>query len=305
MATPRAGTGLDHAAGLVHAVIARLGGMRDAPLDPAHAERLDAVEEACRLVADAASESPRSLRAGPVAGLRSLALRLAAEMDGGEDRGLFVGDDGLRGLEAAHGSRPAALMGLGMALDAVAGAIGAPTAPAPCAAAVVWVPRRAARSWARRVDAGLARLERDALRADAGEGLRRDAWGVACPVAVTVAQVTDHACVDARQALARLAEAGSALSQAVARHASQSAAGAAPASAGAAGACLGMVSVVDEGVSLLRDALSERPARSDAVAWRMISRGRTGLAPAEIRALAGAGPVEEAGLRHEADWRAA
>lgn len=305
MATPGTDMGLDHAAGLVHAVIARLGSMRGTPADPAHAERLDAVEEACRLVADAASESPRSLRAGPVAGLRSLALRLAAEMDGAGDLALFADDDGLRGLESAHGSRPAALMGLAMALDAIARGIGSPAAGAPCAASVVWVPREAARTWARKVDAGLSRLEREALRASAGEGLRRDAWGIACPVAVALAQVTDHACVDARQALARLAEAGAALSQAVARHASLSAAGPVPPSGGAAGACLGMVAVVDEGVSLLREALSARAERADALAWRLLSKGRTGLGPAEIRALAGAGPVAEAGLRHEEDWRAA
>jgi len=306
MGIPKAGDAA-HAAGLVHALLAALAGMRPAlPLDPAHAERLDAAEEACRLVADAAGACPSSLRPAFLAGLAALLLRLAVEVDApGADAAAFPDDAALRALEARHGSRAAALMALAMALDAMAPPGGRPSAPEP--AGLLWLPRASVRAWALRVDSTLARLEEEVLLATGRTALARDGWTVACQVAVALAHVTDHACVDARAAFARLAGAGEALSQAVALHASRAVSGSAD---GPALAFLGMVPVVEEGFALLRGGLADRVRTGPAVAWRLVSGGRTGLAPGEVRALAGAagglgGDVEAAGLSYEEEWRAA
>ncbi len=307
---------LAHAAGLIHAVLATL---RDLPardgLDPAHDERLEAVEEAARLVADAAVECPRSLRAAPLAAFRGLVLRLALETDDPSCAGdAYAGDAALAGLETLHGTCAASLMGLAMALSAVEGAVG--RVPVPEAVApdgLVWVPRLAVRAWTRQVVAAVSRLESDVLRGGADPAVARDAWSLACLVSLALAHVTDHACVDVRAALTRVAEAGAALSQAVALRASQDAAGGGGTDA-AAQACLDLVGVVEEGVRLLRTGVDARGSSAATLAWRLVSRGRTGLGPERIEAIVRAcgasvrlpaAELARAARSYEDEWRAA
>ena len=75
-----------------------------------------------------------------------------------------------------------------------------------------------------------------------------------------------------------------------------------------------LVDAVEDGLRLLRSGVDARPASAASLAWRLISRGRTGIDPDSIRAMAmacgspgasGGDEIARAGLSYEAEWKAA
>jgi hypothetical protein len=288
--------------------------------DRAHAGRLRAIEEAARLVAEAAVSAPSSLRGEPLRAFSALVMRLAVECEspaGGTGTLDWNGD--LAALEERHGPLSATLMGVSLAVSNMQAAIGGPREPSRGGIeGVVRVPLPEAKAWARSVVDAVNRLERDVLLREVDPALKRDAWSLACLVSIALAHVSDHACVDARAALERVAESGHALYRAVALRASQSAGGL-DADDAVERSCMALVEVVEDGVRILTEALGRRDADAAVLAWRLIARGRTGLGPdAIVRIAVGAGgerggslamaehgaALAKAAASYEAEWAA-
>lgn len=289
------------------------------PADRALADRLSAIEEAVRLVAGTAEAAPTALRSEPLRAFSALVMRLGVECAGNEGGGSLSWNPDLAALEDAHGSLAAALMGVALALSGMQSVLGgAPSVPVAGIEGVVRVPLPEVRRWARQVEPAVSRLERDVLLRPCGPALRRDAWGLAYLVSIALAHVSDHACVDAQAALGRVADAGATLCRAVALGSSQSAGGGAAADQ-AGKSILALLDVIEEGARIVGDAVTRRAADSPVLAWRLLSRGRTGLGPDAIVRLAvgavrsgrgslaiaeGGAALARAAASYEAEWAA-
>ena len=279
-------TPLAHGATLVGEMLAILGSPElRTKLDPAHADRFDSVEEAARLLADAAQTSPRSLRASPVAAFRKLIIDLALEVeDPGVQAGAFEGE-ALADLETERGTVSAGLMGLYVALGVLESGLPGERKARSGNAIRVWVPRDSLKAWSKHVVSAVSRLESEVLRRRVEPAMAREAWTLAVLASVALAHVTDHASVDAKATLDRLAEAGDSLSRAVALRASQAAAGRTPFGGAAERACLDMVAVVEDGIRLVQDAYLRREDSEGLRAWRSVTKGRTRMASGRVAAL--------------------
>lgn len=285
----KAFSAMERGADLVHAFLGYLEG-RAPTMDPAHAERLSAIEEMARLIADAASGSPRSLRPDLLAEARILVARLAVDVeDPAADLGVFEDDATMRPMEVRVGTVAAALLGLSMAIDAIEAPLRRGRQPyAEQVVAPITLRRVDVRSWASKVVSAVSGLEGSVLLdpAPAPAGLRRDAWSTAIALSSGLAHATEYGLVDARIVMRRLAEAASTITQAVAVISSDAAARGSTMEMRHVEACLAIMPVVEEGMRLVKAALADNYSCSYAMTWHVMVRGRSWVSDAEIDAMA-------------------
>ena len=276
-------------ADLVHAFLAHLD-ERETDMDPAHAERLCAIEEMTRLLADATSASPRSLRADLLADTRLLVTRLAADVeDASADESRFLGDDGMRPIEERAGTLCAALLGLSMAIDAIESAIRRSGSRAPAElTAPITLRRPDVRAWASKVVTAVSGLESHILSDPTcgAPGLRRDAWGTALSLTSALAHATEYGFVDARVVMRRLSEAASLITQAVALISSDAAARGVAMEMRHVETCLSVMPAIEEGMRLVKAALSDPAADAPAMTWHMMVKGRVRLSDEQVETIA-------------------
>lgn len=279
----------ERGADLVHAFLGYLD-ERSVDLDPAHAERLSAVEEMSRLLADATGASPRSLRVEVLAETRILITRLAVDVENpGHDERLFLNDAALRQIEERTGTLAAILLGLSMAIDAIETSLRRSASRSSTAHSVPVALRRAdVKAWARKVVSAVAGLETQIL-SDAScavPGLRRDAWGTALALTSALAHATEYGFVDARAVMRRLADAANLITQAVAVISSDAAAQGMPMDMRQVEACLSIMPAIEEGMRLVKQSVMESPCDSAAMTWHVIAKGRVRLSETEVEAIA-------------------
>lgn len=276
-------------ADLVQAFLGYLEG-HSSRVDPAHAERLCAIEELARFIADAGVDSPRSLRPDLLAETRILVARLAVDVeDADRNFEAFVDDANMKAMEDRVGTVSAGLLGLSMAIDAIEAPLRRGRQAYPDQMVVpVTLRRRDVRAWASRVVSAVSHLEASVLLEPAviPAGLRRDAWGTAIALSSGVAHATEYGLVDARIVMRRLADAASMITQAVAVISSDAAASGSAMEMRHVEACLAIMPVVDEGMRLLKSALQDKGACSYAMTWHVMAKGRAEVTEAEVEAMA-------------------
>lgn len=266
-------------------------------LDVAHAARLSAVQEAARLVSDAARVAPRSLRRSALVDLRHACLRLAADAADPAARHptpLFPHHAKLKQAEEDHGSFAAILIGMADAFSDLAGPApdGSPPEPAHEARSidnVVRFPRQEASRWQADLVKALGSLDRDVISdADAfkatNAAIVRDAWVATLAFSCAAVHAADHDCVDLDDWTGRIGEGTKALTRMFELLAHRKRTGADDGfTDGALIALAELAPVARAGSDMADEARKRRKAESWRFSWRLLSRGRAGMALPEIR----------------------
>lgn len=261
------------------------------PIDPAHAFRLGAVEEALRLVCDAAVAAPTALRIGMLSALRDAVDRLAIDLSTSPRADLPPVLEGMDGeVEAQHGARTAILFSVSRNLEAIE----EQSSPDPTAAKadfgmVVRIPKPSAIAWSRDVVSCLGRLDREVLsRPEASErinaAISRDGWEATVSFAVAATLLADNNCVDTGVFAARIMEGHRAAGRAVGHARSRLSMDAQPTEflSRAIGALEPLSRLLEEMVLQLARARMVRKSDSAFLAWRQLAAGRADVRDPEV-----------------------
>lgn len=266
--------------------------------DEAHRERVEAIEDSGFRLVGAGMDCPASVRKADVAAFRSIVLRTgedAADPFRRAAHPVVPMDRAFADAEERSGTLSAVLFCLAGALlmleDSLGGAVSGTADPSE----IVHIPKGEAREWTKAAMLAMAGVERCVLHAE-GCGERdnlavvRDAWNAVVSLAVAMAQMEDYDGIDARLILTRLCDVAQAASRAssslIWRGYLDAWSRGDPFHECAAPALEAIKAVAARGTDLVAEGLVTRGSTTDRIAWRGISRGRVGIADAEILVLA-------------------
>lgn len=303
----------------------RLGELDLTGRDPAHRNRLDALEDAVqRMIVGVQSYAP-SVRRGPVLGLRAAASRLSDDMVDPQDQQSQgeTHDPEFEERERARGTVSAILADiercLGEVEDALVGPAREMSVPTHIPDEVICIPQVLAMTWTKRAINLLSDIQHslgeEHLKDRRNTAIIRDIWVCLHSASAAMVQVADAAAVDARSFLGHLIDASSAASrvlQSLERRGSIAGAPD-PLSEHVNDPLKELKVLVDEGTDLVLVGLTNREGDDVRIAWRFISKGAVELDDDKLRQQVTENmpaanrdrleAIVEAGRRAREDWR--